>query len=303
MIRLLSIGILTALLYLLQRQVYSRCWQKGLTVDISFAKEHIFCGEKGQLREVVENRKRLPLAMLKVKFQTDRNLVFDSGKGSSTTDRFYRNDVFRIGSGEKVTRTLSFTGGRRGYYTIKGASLVASDLFWDAMFTADTPADAFLYVYPRPCLDGELLRSLTKWNGEVLARRHLLEDPFEYRGIREYQPFDTMRSINWKATAKTGELKVNQKNYTALKSVRVFLNVQDDGVLKKEDCVEYAVSVAAGLCVFFLNQGIQVSCHANGVDVFNGRPVDIAARARGPDGRHLPGACQDGLKKADGGFL
>ena len=37
-----------------------------------------------------------------------------------------------------------------------------------------------------------------------------MEDPFEYRGIREYQPYDDMRSVNWKATAKTGDLKVNQ---------------------------------------------------------------------------------------------
>ena len=83
-----------------------------------------------------------------------------------------------------------------------------------------------------------LRQSFVQLNGEMLTRRHLLEDPFEYRGIREYQPYDDMRSINWKATAKTGDFKVNQMGYTSLKSVRIFFNIQDDNILKKEEAVE-----------------------------------------------------------------
>lgn len=279
MIRLVVIGILFLLLFVLQKEVYKRLWQKNLNVDISFSKSHIFQGETDTLVEVIENRKRLPLAMLKVKFKTDRHLIFDSGKGARTTDQFYRNDIFRIGGGEKVTRTLSFTGGRRGFYSIESASLVASDLLLTGMFIADTPVKTSLYVYPRPFDSDEFQRSLTRLNGEVLTRRHLLEDPFEYRGIREYQPFDHMRSINWKATAKTGDLKVNQKNYTSLKSVRVFFNVQDDGIMKKEECVEASISIVAGLCGFFLSQGIQVSCGGNGVDILTGKHVSIEPRA------------------------
>ena len=215
MIRLIVIGILFFLLFLLQREVYKRLWNRHLTVTVAFGQDHIFQGSQGELKEIIENRKRLPLSMLKVKFKTDRHLLFDSGQGSRTTDQFYRNDVFHIGSGEKVTRTLKFQGGRRGYYHIDSASLVASDFLLTGMFLADVPAKTSLYVYPRPFDSREFRISLTKLNGEVLARRHLLEDPFEYRGIREYQPFDDMRSINWKATAKTDDLKVNQKNYTS----------------------------------------------------------------------------------------
>ena len=48
-----------------------------------------------------------------------------------------KNDIFRIGGGERVTRTLKFQGGRRGYYTIDEVSLVASDLFFLSQLTAD----------------------------------------------------------------------------------------------------------------------------------------------------------------------
>lgn len=279
MIRLLGIALLFFLLFLAQRILYQKLWQKELRIDIRFSQEHITEGEQGELKEIIENRKLLPLAMLKVKFRTDRQLLFADDDGSRTTDQFYRNDIFRVGGRERVTRTLQFTGGRRGYYTIEGADLVAADLFLMNQMTSDVRFQTNLYVYPRPWINEEMKRSLIRLNGELLAKRHLLEDPFEYRGIREYQPYDDMRSINWKATARTGDFKVNQKNYTALRNVRIFLNLQDDNILKKEACVEMAIRITAGLCACFLEQGIQTSCFSNGVDIQTGKHLEIAARA------------------------
>ena len=117
--------------------------------------------------------------MLKVKFKTDRHLLFGNEKGSRTTDQYYRNDVFRIGGGERVTRTLRFRGGRRGYYTIDEVSLVASDLFFLSQLVADVPLKTEVYIYPRPYDAARLRQSLIQMNGEMLSRRHLLEDPFE----------------------------------------------------------------------------------------------------------------------------
>lgn len=279
MIKLIGIGIVAFLLFMLEKQLYRKLWSRDLRVNIKFKKSSIFEGEESSLIEIVENRKYLPLSMLKVKFQTSRNLIFESGKGSRTTDQYYRNDVFQIGGGEKVTRNLTYTGGRRGFYRIDSYDLVASDLFLTSQMVQTLPVNASVYVYPKPFDSREFRLSLQQFNGEVLSKRHLLEDPFEYRGIREYQPFDDMRSINWKATAKTGELKVNQKNYTALKAIRVFLNLEDNGILKREDSVEGSLRVAAGLCEYFLSQGMQVSCHGNSTDSVTGEPLALEASA------------------------
>lgn len=279
MIKLVGIGILGFFLMLFQKMLYEKLWYQHLHVSISFGEDHIFQGEQGELKEIIENRKWLPLAMLKVKFKTDRRLLFDNHKGSRTTDQYYRNDVFRIGGGEKVTRTLKFTGGRRGYYTIDEVSLVASDLFFLGQMTDEQHIEAALYVYPKPYDSSQLMQSLIQINGEILSKRHLLEDPFEYRGIREYQPYDDMRRINWKATAKTDELKVNELNYTSLKSVRIFFNIQDNNILRKEESVEMSLRIVASLCAFFLRQGIRVSCYGNGVDVMTHQPMSIKAKA------------------------
>lgn len=279
MIKLFGIGILGFFLLVFQKLLYDKLWSTHLYVSVAFGEDHIFQGEQGELKEVIENRKWLPLAMLKVKFRTDRRLLFDNHKGSRTTDQYYRNDVFRMGGGEKVTRTLKFIGGRRGYYTIEEVNLVASDLFFLDQMVKDMKIQTVLYVYPKPFDSRELTQSLIQINGEILSRQHLLEDPFEFRGIREYQPYDDMRRINWKATAKTGELKVNEQNYTSLKSIRIFFNIQDDNILRKEDCVEQSLCIVASICAFFLRQGLRVSCYGNGVDLITQEPMSVKAKS------------------------
>ncbi len=278
MIQLLGILVVALLLYLGQKTIYQKVWHKNLRVRLSFQEEGIWEGQESTLSEIIENQKKLPLTMLKVKFQTDRHLLFADTKGSRTTDKFYRNDIFQIGALEKVTRVLRFTAGRRGYYTIAEADLVASDLFLTAQYTATADiGHSSLYVYPKPFSHPEFRQSLKQLSGQVLAKRHLLEDPFEYRSIREYQPQDDLKSINWKATARTGEFKVNQKNYTAEKSVRIFINLEDTGILKKEDCVEASLQIATALLLLFLEQGMQVAVYCNGVDVLHNEPCILEA--------------------------
>lgn len=278
MIQLLGILVVALLLYLGQKTIYQKVWHKNLRVRLSFQEEGIWEGQESTLSEILENQKKLPLTMLKVKFQTDRHLLFADTKGSRTTDKFYRNDIFQIGALEKVTRVLRFTAGRRGYYTIAEADLVASDLFLTAQYTATADiGHCSLYVYPKPFSHPEFRQSLKQLSGQVLAKRHLQENPFEYRGIREYQPQDDLKSINWKATARTGEFKVNQKNYTAEKSVRIFINLEDTGILKKEDCVEASLQIATALLLLFLEQGMQVAVYCNGVDVLHNEPCILEA--------------------------
>ena len=67
----------------------------------------------------------------------------------------------------------------------------------------------FFYVYPRLVDSDQMDISFQKIMGSSLARRNLYEDPFEFRGIREYAPTDPLNKINWKAAARTGELMVN----------------------------------------------------------------------------------------------
>lgn len=279
MMKIIGIGVIAFLFFGVQRYVYLRLWNKNLAVRIEFTSPGIFQGEEGHLQEIVENRKRLPLPLLHVKFQTSRNLEFSADTSSSTTDKFYHNDIFQVGGGEKITRTLTFIGKKRGYYKIDNIGLEGTDLFFNTQMTENRETDRYFYVYPRPFDTEEMRQSLKQLNGEVLVKRHWQEDPFEFRGIREYQSYDDIRNVNWKATAKTEELKVNQKNYTSLQVIRIFFNIEDVRILKKYDAVEASIGIVVSLAENFLRQGISVAIYGNGPDLLTGEPVIIESSA------------------------
>ncbi len=277
--KIIGTGITALILFLLQRLLYLKMWKKDLKVTVSFAQAGIAEGEKSEVIEVIENRKQLPLLMLRVGFQTSKYLKFADEIGSKTTDQYYRNDIFQVGGSERITRRIAFTGEKRGYYQIKNIDLAGSDMFLTNETIARMSANCYLYVYPNIFQSREFQSALQKISGEVLVKRHLLEDPFEYRGVREYQPFDDMRSVNWKATARTDGLKVNQRNYTAMQTVRIFLNLEDNVIWRKNKEVEKAIQVVMGIAVNFLSQGIKVALYANGKDVLTEEQIEIEGGA------------------------
>lgn len=282
MIQILLIALVVFLLYFLQRKYYMSEWIEDMDVTVSFLNAEITEGEEGKLQIQVENRKWLPLPVLMVKFQTDRYLAFERNKGSITTDQFYHNDIFQVGGGERVTRMLHFRGTKRGYYRINNIDLTSADLFMTCQLHHSFQPSECMYVLPKPVESRDFQLMLQQLNGEMITKRNLYEDPFELRGIREYQPFDSQKSINWKATAKTGSLMVNQKNYTAPKTVRIFLNLKDKNILRSNDALEYSIRIGAGLVKYLLEQGIKVAFYSNGKDVITGDAM-LKSAGKGPN--------------------
>ena len=274
---IIIIGIAAFLLYVLQLEIFKRFWDKNLSVTLSFQDHSLQEGEKGWLRETIENRKRLPLPMLKVKFQCSRELQFSDAGETAVTDFYYRNDIFTVMPYQKITRRLEFTGKKRGYYSIRGIDLVGADLFLSKEIHKQEKTDTICLVYPKPLDKNAILPMLRQMQGELASRRQYIEDPFEYRGIREYQPFDELKQVNWKATAKTGELKVNERGYTTRQGVRIFLNLTDDGVLKHEDALEDTIRLCVTLCMELLASGNRVAVYANSVDCITGEILQLNA--------------------------
>lgn len=277
--RIIGIGILAVVLFFLQQNIYRRVWNKKLSASVSFEQSKLIEGESGTLLEVIENQKWLPLPMLKAQFRTSKYLEFVDDKETKTSDQYYRNDVFQIGGRQRITRRLTFTAAHRGYYRVKQIDLISTDLFYFYEYRDSLLTDTTLYVYPKIYAQKIFQTALHKLNGDILVKRHLIEDPFEYRGIREYQPFDDIRNVNWNATARTGKLKVNQKNYTAMETIRIFLNLDDSNVWKKYREMETSMQVVMGLVSYFIAQGIKVSCYANGKDILTEEHLEIVGGA------------------------
>lgn len=290
MTQIILMGICCICFICLQSFIFRKFWEKNLSVSVKFDQTSLVKGETGYLTEEVINAKRLPIPILIVKFQTSKELLFQQTKGAITTDYFYRNDIFQINRYEKIIRKHSFIAGKRGYYTIRKAELTSSDWLIRKTLYSNIELDTQLYIYPDFFPMDEIQKNICQLYGDIVTKRNIVEDPFEIRGIRPYQPYDNMKAVNWKATAKTGSLMVNQNNYTAMSEVRIFVNSEDKGILKREESVEAALSITATISRFFLKQGMKVSCFCNGLDVLNKTPLRIPSAS---------GTCQlDNILKA-----
>lgn len=268
-------ALLAFLLFLLQRAIYRYWWNKGISVALNFEKELVRAGEQVRLLEIVENRKRLPLSSLKVKFQCSRYLLFQGQNNGSVTDKYYRNDLFTLMPYKRITRSHQILCSKRGYYGIYGIDLVGADLFFSEEMMDSLTSNTVVYVIPKLLSARQISPALRRISGEVAARRYELEDPFTYRGIREYEAYDELKTINWKATAKTGELKVNIREHTAVSNVQIFMNLEDNGILRREELLEMSISICAQLAESMLMQGVRVSIFANAGDCITGQHLEL----------------------------
>lgn len=269
------IGLMAAVLFYIQHVLYKRWWHRLLEVDLVFQDEMVRQGERTILREVLENRKWLPLPALKVKFQCSKYLRFVDDTNSAVTDRYYRNDMFSVKPFRRITRSHEIICEKRGYYGIDGIDLVGGDLFWTEEMIDSRKCLTQLYVIPKAVPIQELAPALLKLNGEIVTRRQLLTDPFTYRGIREYSPFDEMRTINWKATARTQELKVNMQDSTVLSAAAVYLNLTENHVFRSEELREYAISLASYCMEYFLGMNVQADFYTNAKDIVTKHQVTL----------------------------
>lgn len=118
------------------------------------------------------------------------------------------------------------------------------------VFPVVEPADRFLEVLPM--VTGEF-ESFVAGRGYDLHR------------IREYMPDDSARHVDWKATARTGSLKVREFSREDERKLRIVFDNPAPGVLPPE-VYERAVRMAASLAWHFHHEDVEVSFVAAGLE-------------------------------------
>lgn len=261
MISLFFLGFL--LLAMLWNQYYAKHWHKNLMITLNFLQEFVYAGDQAEMTEQIENRKRLVLPVLEVAFHVDKKLAFHDCENTSVSDFTYKRDIFALLGNQRVTRKLTLNCTHRGYYRIDKSYLTAFSMLHRRRFSMEFPADTELYVYAARTNVSNILVTCERLMGSVQCAKRLFEDPFAYASIREYTVTDPMKTINWKASARTGELMVNTFESTHMEKVMIFLDVEDSGILKYEYLTEDSISVAASLAQKMIAKGMEVGLCTN----------------------------------------
>lgn len=265
-----------AIVYLLLKRFYIKHWNSDLKMSIKFSVSDAVCGDTFELVEVVSNEKRLPLPFIHLKFQASSSLVFkDGSENSRITDATYRDDVFSLLMNQRITRRIPVTCNQRGVYSVNNVEMTFTGLFMNDICVYKADNTASVTIYPDPYFSDDVDVLYSRVLG--LAERNSLinPDPFAFRQIREYDTSDPMNTINWKASARTGELMVNQFNETTCQQVYILLNLEPEGMLVYERLDEASISIAAGIAETLLDSGISVGLISNGVDYETKQPVVV----------------------------
>lgn len=264
--KLVAAAILIVIVYCAQKVLYRRMWQKGLDTEVRFSRDYIECGERAELIEIVTNDKSMPLPVFHLKFSVDRSLKFTDTTNSNITDLYHKNELFSILGHQRITRRLEFEGSERGIFGVNNASMLVRDFFMTDSFAKKMKHSDIIYVFPRK-LNTERFKLIFRGIlGEIEAKRSVVEDSLIFRGVRDYQAFDPYRSINWKQSAKAGELKVNMYGYSTDCRVKILVNLDNDYMIEKNKLLEEAISLASSISRGLLQKGVMVSVFTNGTD-------------------------------------
>ena len=161
-----------------------------------------------------------------------------------------------IPAGVGLVADLLLRFARRGRYQQESFGLATRFPFAFLTRTRRVPLAREIIVYPAVTPSDEMFAVLPMITGEfetfVRGRGADL-----YR-IREYLPEDSARHVDWKATAKSGSLKVREFSREDERKLRIVFDNPDLGVVSKEE-YEKAVALAASLAWHFTEQNAEVA--------------------------------------------
>lgn len=279
--------IVAAVLIGLQSWVYRSFGQRGVSYRRYFGVKHCYQGETIEMIERIVNRKLLPLPWLRLESLLDGSLKFQRQQGHSIAEgeklQNHRS-MFSLMSYTQVVRRHRLTCTRRGFYHLNSATLTIGDLIGFQSISKKMNFEADLLVYPRPATPQELMLPNHSWQGDFSVRRWIVEDPFMTTGVREYRFGDSLKGVNWKATARSGKLQVNQLDFTADQRLMVYLNIEDHehmwNQISDRDLIEKGISFAAGVIQIAINRGMEAGFATNAY-LLEGEKIPLRIASRG----------------------
>ena len=281
------VTLVVPLSLVLAAALLAKFWARLSLVQVSAKRtvkeNRLFPGDQTEIRLEVANRKLLPLPWVEIEDAIPPQLLAENLPPSA-----HRPDcgsLLRSSSLLWYRRTkwkYSLRAGKRGFYSLGPLRLTSGDLFGFYRRRIDFPQPESMIVYPKifpiPSFSPPSLFPL----GDIRSQKRIFQDPVRPIGLREYQPFDSLRSIHWKASGRSQRLQVKIFEPTATLQASLFLGAdsyQENGGFQEEP-FEWGISLTASLAHHFIAQGIPTGLFANGRSIDSGQPAQILPGGR-----------------------
>jgi uncharacterized protein (DUF58 family) len=271
-------GVALTIIYLfLGIYIVSLFWTRQSARNISFERKfekRVFWGEEVTVRLEIRNKGWLPIPWLHVY----ESLPVQLTAGSSIKRVL---SLGRHGRAEIIYKLRAYT---RGLYPVGPLTTKLGDTLGLAEIQELEKQSDFIIVYPRiHPLPNAKLPSRSPL-GTLRHELPIFEDPARVRGKRDYVASDSLRHVDWKATASTGRLQVKLFEPSIALQTVIFLNLNESeyGARHRIDATELAIVVAASLANWAVIQKQSIGLLTNGVDSpANGQTVQSVPSRKG----------------------
>ena len=209
-----------------------------------------FGDEDIRVEASVQNKGKEPLSNVEIHERLSAKL--SPHKGTNTVHA-------TIAPGDRIELPLEFPNPGRGHHRVGPLTVRVRDAF-GLYLTEERLHPEVLPVMPRPeRVRGTDLRPrhVGPWSGIIPARTSGLGT--EFYSLRGYVPGDDLKRINWKASARTNSLIVNETEAERVTDVMVVLDTDVAFFESSEkDLFERSVRAAASVTSLLLRQGNRV---------------------------------------------
>lgn len=260
----------------------ARFWSRHLfdrvTLKRDTTERRVFIGERIPLAVELSNAKVLPLPWYEWRVALSEDLPVE-GESLASAAVPGMKWLFRRGAlGWYHKQKWNFTviPERRGFHQIGPGSIKSADLLGALPRTTEDDDRIPVVVFPQVFTMEELGFPSERPFGERRGGNRVFEDPLRIAGMREYRPGDPLRRIDWKATARSGDLRSRVYEPSATHQLYLLVNIDTmphvwEGYLRDE--LERIVSVAASLVVWAAGARYAVGLLANGAFPDSDRPM------------------------------
>jgi len=259
--------------------ITSRIWAalslEEITVDRVASVDHAFQDDEIEITFTIENRKPLPVPWLEINEYVPRGLLID---GYKANEQAYLGGAeikasTSLGGYERVTVRRKITALSRGTYRLGKTRLRSGDLF--GLYPAEATLEHTpwsIYVYPTIKAVPGFSLPARRPIGDSVSRDRLWDDPSRPAGVREYRPGDPIKRIDWKTTARRGDMFVRQFDPSVSEHAVIFAEAITTDVAwegYRSDVLEGTMTAAASIANHALDLGYNVGLICNGVSASN----------------------------------
>ncbi|MDA1241116.1 MAG: DUF58 domain-containing protein [Chloroflexi bacterium] len=267
-------------------RLWSRLSLERVTYKRQLSEHRAFVGESLDVTLTIANEKTLPVPWIELREALPRGMPASARTtlGASSSQLLTRSTS--LAGNDRIEWPVTLRAVHRGYFRVGPGRIRSGDLFgfFEREMTVGQPGDVVI-VYPATYPLADLGLDSARPFGDLRGGNRVFEDPSRVIGIRDYQPGDAMRRIDWYATARVGRLQSRLYEPSRSQSLVIALNIPtfeyswqgSDPVL-----LERGVAVAASVARWASEQGYAVGLVANGSFPDADRTIYIGAGRR-PD--------------------